>query len=217
MDTIQSSTTRVGRFTSSSIAALMSTGKQVEGFGKPAITLIEEKRFERKLGRSLEAEMESRPTTWGSLVEKFVFENMLGTEYELMGDVTIQNPDIEYHAGSPDCKKHGNPLTVVDCKSPKTLKSYCQFYECATIQDVIDNHDSGKDYYYQLISNAILTGAERGELFIFCPYKSQLEAIKTMARHTGEPKYSWIAYADDNALPWLVDGGKRYGPTEAGS
>ena len=141
---------RAGRFTSSKIAALMSNGsrdmtedelkaykllnpkskktKIEDGFGKPALTYIKEKLFETKLGRRLDNETNSRPTSWGNLVEDIAFEQ-LSTGYNKVSQETIQHPTIENWSGSPDLIKYDEGLTVGDIKCPMTLKSFCTFYE----------------------------------------------------------------------------------------
>lgn len=73
---------RFGRFTSSEVYKLMSSGKAKGSFGKPALTYIEEKNMERRLGRGLNVEQNARPMTWGSLLEGYVFDK-LGMEYRL--------------------------------------------------------------------------------------------------------------------------------------
>ena len=68
MEIITENEVRIGRFTSSKIAALISVGKDKVSFGKPALTYIEEKNFERKLGRSLTSETTARATSRGKLL-----------------------------------------------------------------------------------------------------------------------------------------------------
>lgn len=201
---------RIGRFTSSGISALMKLAKDGKSFGKPALTYIEEKNMERKLGRSLTSESNARPTTWGQLVEKRAFE-LLGTEYRLCSSETIEHPTLpEYWAGSPDLIKFDEGQTVVDIKCPYTLKSFCQFADCKTIEDIRDKHPDGEDYYWQLISNAILTNSKYAELIIYCPYKSELEEIRDLAANVdgaSQNRFAWVGFAEDKELPYLLDGG----------
>lgn len=196
---------RIGNFTSSEIGALMTFGKDGKSFGKPALTYIEEKNMERKLGRSLNSEISARPTTWGSLVELQAFNN-LGIEYKICSDQTIDHPTIAFWKGSPDCIKGD---TVVDIKCPHSLKSFCQLAECKTIEEVMGNHKYGEDYYFQLISNAILTNSNFAELIVYCPYKHELEAIRELASNFdgNQNKIAWIGFAEDNDLPYLIEGG----------
>jgi len=80
---------RIGNFTSSNIYKLLAKDRSGKGFGKPALTYIEEKNMERILGRSLATESDARPLQWGKLCERFVFES-LSTAYTLCSDVTLQ-------------------------------------------------------------------------------------------------------------------------------
>lgn len=200
---------RIGRFTSSGISALMKLAKDGKSFGKPALTYIEEKNMEIKLGRSLTQESNARPTTWGQLVERRAFD-LLGTEYKMCSSTTLEHPNLpEYWAGSPDLVKFDEGQTVVDIKCPFTLKSFCQFSDCKNIEEVREEHPDGEDYYWQLVSNAILTESKYAELIVYCPYRSELDAIRDMAsNYDGDQnKVAWINWAEDKELPYLLDGG----------
>jgi hypothetical protein len=213
MSAIAESKLRVGNFTSSKAVALVKSEKT-------KATYIEECNFERRLGRSIESESNARPLTWGKMVEKRVFE-LLGLEYQLVNEETIVHPDFDCWAGTPDAIKKDEGKTVCDIKSPMTLKSFCQLveplydpaFESASGVQCIDfirkTHQDGEKYYWQLISNAILTGSKFAELIVYVPYKSELEAIQQMAAPSQDvPKgWNWIYYANHDELPYLPDGG----------
>src|SRR6186713_1406515 len=119
-------TARVGNFTSSEIVALTKTGSRpmteeekeahkkanpksrkttIESWpGEAAITYIEEKNMERRLGRSIDDEKSAKPLIWGKLLEGHVFDK-LGLEYTLSSTETIVHPTIPYWSGSPDGDK----------------------------------------------------------------------------------------------------------------
>ena len=208
----------MGNITSSEGAvAIMSEGRTKGSFGKPALTYIEECNFERRLGRSIETESNAKPLLWGKLVESRVFD-LLGLEYQLVSQETVQHPTIDYWFGSPDANKFDEGRTVVDIKCPITPKSFCQLVEglermksgLGAIEYVRENHKDGEKYYWQLVSNAILTQSKFAELIIYCPYKSELEAIRDMVqRLDGETlsKYYWLTNSSDDELPWIKDGG----------
>lgn len=209
MQEITQNKLRVGRFTSSEIYKLLSIAKDGVSFGKPALTYIEEKNMERRLGRGLNVESNARPLTWGNLVERRVFE-LLGTEYRLCSSETLPHQQHGYiWAGSPDLIKYDEGQTVVDIKCPITLKSFCKFADCANIEEIRTNHPDGEDYYWQLISNGIITGSKYAELIVYCPYQSELSAIRDMAsNYEGDQnKVAWINWADDSELPYLPDEG----------
>lgn len=197
---------RNGRFTSSGISALMSSGKAKGTFGKPFYTYVEEKYFETKLLRRLDNESNAKPTSWGKLVERHAFDQ-LGTEYNLVSQETIVHPSIGLWAGSPDLEKYDTGKTVCDIKCPMTLKSFCTFYECETIEEVRDKHKDGEDYYWQLVSNSILLNTKYAELIIYVPYYYELVQIRELANNYDgdQNKVAWINWAGDDDLPYIPE------------
>lgn len=199
---------RYGRFTSSEIFKLMKNGKAKGSFGAPALTYIAEKKMERRLGRPLDIQQPSRPMSWGSLLEGYVFDK-LGLEYRLCSKETIVHPDYDFWAGSPDAEKDD---TIVDVKCPFTLKAFCELVDpmkSGSIEAIRAEHEHGDKYYYQLVSNGILRKKKYAELIVFVPYKSELEAIREYARnYDGEDQYRfrWLDMAFSDELPYLPDG-----------
>jgi len=223
---------RCGNFTSSEIVRLMANGKKAGELGKPFYSYIQECNWERQLGKSIDNESNARPLSWGKLCEKYVFQHILGTEYRMCAQDTIVHPLIDCWAGSPDGEKFDEGKTVTDQKSPMTLKSFCELVEplyqgltgmeaMNAIREgkkndqgieIISPHKEGDTYFYQLVSNAILTKSKYAELIVFCPYKEELEAIREFASLIDDPaeqrKYYWIVQAQDDELPYLLKGGK---------
>lgn len=208
---------RVGNFTSSEIYNLMTDGKQELGLGKPATTYIEDKRMEVRLGRSLKNETSARETSWGKLVEGRVFD-LLGIEYQLVSTDTILHPKIKCWSGSPDGNKFDVGNTVIDIKAPLTLKSFCRLVDplynglsgMDAMNEVRKNHPDGEKYYWQLVSNSVLTGSKFAELIPYVPYKSELDEIREYASQVDsidQYKFFWINNAQDDELPYLIDGG----------
>jgi hypothetical protein len=198
---------RNGNFTSSGIAALMAQGKTKGSFGVPALTYIDEKNMERRLERSITAEIGAHSLLWGTLCEPRAF-SILSTSYKLCSSETLSHPDIEFWKGSPDAEKFDEGKTVCDIKCPITLKSFCQFVDSFArggIDEVRDTHKDGEKYYWQVVSNAVLTKAKYGEIIVYCPYESELQSIRLRAE--GNPKYYWVWGSLDEELPYLRDGG----------
>lgn len=220
---------RIGKYTSSEIVALLSCGvrdmtadelaarpKKGKGsktttiedknsFGDAAMTYISETNMERRLLRSLNSEVSAKPTSWGSLLEDHVFP-ILGDKYRPLGMITMNHPTIDFWSGSPDAlKQEMEGKTLVEIKCPYTLKSFCTLADCRTIQEVRENHKDGEKFYWQCVSNGIITGSKFAELVIFCPYKSELDQIRKMCE--GDPKYYWLMGSQDDDLPFLPDGG----------
>jgi hypothetical protein len=177
--------------------------------------------MERRLGRSIESEENSRNLSWGKLGEKYVADNpaLLGLEYSVNLSDTTVHPEIPFWAGSEDLTKED---TVGDIKSPKTLKSFCQLVDpymedgkiihpALTIEAVRANHKDGDKYYWQLVSNACIHNKPFAELIVFVPYQSELQKIRELAGNWDNPeesyKYSWVFNSNDTELPYLIDGG----------
>lgn len=203
---------RDGNFTSSEIFRLMKPGKAKGSFSVDSYTYIEECNMERRLLRSLDNETDARPLSWGKLVERRAFD-ILGIEYTLCSSKTIQHPDIPWWVGSPDAT---TIPAVGDLKCPMTLKSFCQMldpyyengnlvHEGMTIEAVRENHKDGDKFFWQIVSNGVLTGKKKGQLIIYVPYLKELEAIRQLA--DGNPDCYWIQFGGDEKLPYLIEGG----------
>lgn len=190
----------------------MKPGKVAGSYSVDADTYIYECNLERKLKRSIDKEIDSRAPTWGNCVERRGFDQ-LGIEYRLCSQETIQHPDISWWAGTPDAL---TTSTVADIKCPFTLLSFCQLldpyiekgkiiHDGMTIQAVRENHKDGDKFYWQLVSNGILTKRDYARLIVYCPYLDELEEIKTLA--DGNPDYYWIWASDNEKLPYLLRDG----------
>lgn len=193
---------RAGNFTSSEIVALTTNGKVKGTLGAPALTYIEEKNMERRLGRQLKGDTDAKPTDWGHCCESYVF-TLLGLEYSTISKQSIQHPDYDYWAGTPDSICYGHENTIVDIKAPFTLKSFCTFvdaWERGGITAIRDEHKDGEKFYWQCVSGACLTGCNHGELVIFCPYERELDDIRKLIL-MGE--YRSLQYCE---LPFLIEG-----------
>lgn len=213
---------RIGNITSSEIVALTSnpTAKaKADGaiFGKPALTYIKQCKWERNLGRSLDTKTSTRPMAWGKLLEIFYFQNLGKVEYTPLMDEPIGHINIKDWYGSPDAIN--NSLDAVsELKCPYTLTSFCELvepiYNGLTGMDAMnyirDKHTDGEKYYWQCVSNAILTGKDVAELIIFMPYKSQLQELRELAEMQDsevQKDYYFVGSGSDEELPHLVDGG----------
>lgn len=203
---------RIGNFTSSEIVALTTRDRSGKGFGKPALTYIEECNMERRLGRPIERDTTARALSWGKLNERRVHA-LLGLDYRLCSTETIRHPEIDYWCGSPDFERFASVKYVCDAKCPQTLKSFCTLidgWKTDGITGIRTFHRDGEKYYWQIVSNAILTGSDHGELIVYCPYLDEIDAIRDMAANYDGPdqhQFKWIAFAQDDELPYLLRGG----------
>lgn len=204
---IENNFLRIGNFTSSGIYALIKFARDKKSFGGAAITYIMEKRFERMLGRSINLQVDSRPLLWGKANESFAF-SQLGLEYKLCSQETMQHPTIDFWCGSPDGFNGAD--CIIDLKCPMTPLSFMRAYVSENIEQFRELHQDGDKYFWQIVSNAILTGVKYGEIIFFCPYFSQLEKVKQLSVDIEFTKmkneYAWIFHAPENELPYIPDG-----------
>lgn len=196
---------RDGKFTSSNIWALMTKDRKGDGFGAPALKLIKQKQYERKLKRTLDSDLNSKPVNWGKLIEKRV-QAMLPFDMNYQSLETVVHPTIPNWAGTPD---YLGPDTVGDIKCPWTLQSFCDMYEAMLI-GAAELKDVKPEYYWQLVSNSVLTGKAKAELTIYVPYQTELEDIRELARSQDEDleRYTFINFALDDDLPYLNPAGE---------
>ena len=220
---------RIGNFTSSEIWALTTNGRVAGTKGEKFYSYIEKKRFERRLGRSIDSKTTAKPLSWGKLLEVYLFQKKGLIQYTPLMDEPRKHPLFDFWWGSPDAINNPVPA-VAELKCPQTLSSFCSLVEplmCGlTGIDAInalrngftdgtgfkhDKHNDAEKYYWQMVSNAIITQKKYAELIIFCPYKSELEAVRDLAQQMPTEDlgdYYWIGNSNDEQLPYLIDGGK---------
>lgn len=198
---------RIGNFTSSEIYKLTTTGKGVNGFGTAAITYIEEKNLERKLGRSIKTEAYSKSMAWGNLIESYVFEKKLGIEYELLSKSTDVHPIIKYWSGSKDLIVRRKKIGEIKCYEPK---HFAEYTDALLSKDTQIIKKECPEEYWQMISNAIINCVPNAEAVTYIPYKSELSKIREYASNYDCPdpwKYRFIAESEDDSLPYIPDNG----------
>lgn len=181
-------TERIGMFTSSKISDITTKGREKDSFGKPFYSLCEEKAMEVVLKRSLE--FRAPATDWGNLCEKFAF-NLLPMDYEFnMKRFTHLNLPW---SGIPDAL---SPEYVADIKCPFTLKSA---FGLAMLRTADQVKEYAPQYYWQLVSNALLCNRQKAELAIFVPKITRAKEIMAEAVATE----SLIRYKSIAELPFL--------------
>lgn len=170
---------RIARFTSSEIWKLTTEGKKSGEPGKTCLTYIKAKQYEHRLQRRLNGDTFSYSTSWGNFCEIFVNENHLSPSQKRVSQDFICHPTLEHFGGSPDIVSE---TTVYDIKCPYTLLSFCDMVECLS-KGIEAFKSEYPEYYWQLISNAILTGKKRIGLIAFVPYESDLINIWSLAEN----------------------------------
>ena len=195
-----------GNFNSSSIWKLTKLARNKKDFGQVALTYIQEKKFERRLGRYLSSDVKARPLDWGNVCEPLAFDRIsMGWKLTSV-DGYRKHPQIQCWTGIKDIEKD---FEIGDIKCPYTLNSFCQLYEALEIKDdtemieALKSLQDGYKYFYQLVSGAILEGVQRATLAIFCPYKDELKEVRAKAAEHG---VEWLSYTSYQQLPYLIEG-----------
>ena len=170
-------------------------------------TYIQELSYEKRICRSLNNEASARPLNWGKLLESYVFtrEELLGFEYRQNSDKVIEHPTIKHWCGTPDGTKDN---TVFDLKCPWTMKSFCELEQITILQDIEYFKNEKPEYYWQLVSNSILTNSQFAELIVYCPYEANLTDIRIFAENydgLDQYKYRFIVESSNDELPYLPE------------
>lgn len=170
-------------------------------------TYVKEKVRERNLGVALNSDRNARPTSWGHLVEKFVFDEKMGLDYTLVSKKRYYHKKHkEYWSGMPDLI---TPELVADIKCHWTRTAFCDLVE--SIESVELFKENHPEYYWQLVSNAILCDRDKAMIISYIPYFEDLEGIRLEAEaRSGEIEYdfSFVQFAKDEELPYLIEGNK---------
>jgi hypothetical protein len=85
------------------------------------------------------------------------------------------------------------------------------FVELVDIQDIDTFKYERPEYYWQLVSNAILLDKQFAELIVYCPYEDDLGLIKHEAQNVDAQdlyKYYWLASATNEEIPYILPGGE---------
>ena len=174
----------------------MRDGRSKGSLGAPALEYIEEKKWERKLGRPLQKEVSTRPMLWGHFGERWVFDKKLPESYTILSDKTKPHPQYgDFWAGSTDLVTAD---AVGNIKCPE-LKAFCKIIGGGI--DGLIEYKYG-EYFWQLISDACINEKQFAELIVYVPYFGDLSAMQDRAS-VSDDEYKWIAFADSNELPWL--------------
>jgi len=166
---------RIGRFTSSNIWKLTTSGTKGNLFGAPALTYIDEKSAERYLGRSVDLGKDSQATIWGKIAEHFCNVFHLEMGYDLISSGTIIHPKYDFWSGSPDAKKV-DTTGEIKCFEPK--KYFALSMALLKLNEgtltLEEFKELFKDVFWQVVSNSILLKTKYAEIIAFMPNESQL-------------------------------------------
>lgn len=200
---------RIYGVTSSQVHLLMKKGNGIHGFEAGALTYIEEKRMNKLLGRSVAPRGTGRAALWGNFMEMYVF-SQLPLGYTIHSKTTFAHPYIHGWSGSPDVLVIDKLVGDIKCYEPKNF--------VATVQVMRENsisllREKCPEEYWQLVSNAAITGVPVAQLILFMPYQSQLAEIRELAaNYDGDApwQYRWIYESKDADLPYIPDGNPHF-------
>lgn len=196
---------RVGRFTSSEIYKLMRLHTSNKSL---ALTYIEEKRIERRLGKTIESASYSQPMAWGKFMELVVF-NRLGTDYKTATQETVEHPEFKgIWAGSLDFKDRKETF-IAELKCYQ-LKNFAKYTDCLLKQDISLLKKDFEKEYWQIVSNSDIHGTDLGEGITFAPYEKDMDFIRDLAENYDAPdqwQYRFIAEKPNWDLPCIKDDG----------
>lgn len=178
-------------------------------------TYIQEKIDERLLKRSISIEKDTNATLWGKLLEPMVNE-LLPEEYYLTSKKRYSHPTIANWNGMPDVL---TPVKVGDikCPEPKAFMELLRIFKKEKALAQMDiNLKQGSflkkekpEYYWQLVSNAILTGRKIAELIVFMPKSFRSAEVKFLCENEDDffmqEKFKRIFYAPEESLAFMPD------------
>jgi len=192
-------TSRAGCFTPSSAWRLMTNNKKGDGFGAQGLSYIAEKKHELKLGRQISIEKNPRSASWGTFLQHRVLNVLLDTSYKPVSDKRFQHPVFPNVNGSPDFLRDGE---IGDIKCFELLE-FCRTHDAATA-----GHETFKkeceDIFWQLVMNCDIHNVSKGHMVLYVPYQNELNTIREEAEATDEHRFSWIKFASDDELPYLL-------------
>ena len=188
---------RIGYFTSSQIYRLMGTPA-------PRKTYIEEVQLERQIKVSINDASNSRAANWGSILEHYVAEKHLPIGWHAWEYGTVKHTELEYYSGTPDISSTDG-VGDIKCFG---RKKFGQIANLAAGNDISDLKAKFPEIYWQITSNAVLTGATKCLLVCFMPTESELEDVRNWVASyeiDEEWKYRFIVESDKSELPHQSD------------
>jgi hypothetical protein len=196
---------RNGKFSSSQIGDLFTNGRAAGSYGLPFYGYIEQKKNERRAGRSLSNDVRSPATDWGNMCEPIAFSEIADFEYQLISQKDRYIHPVYPLTGVPDYLVKSKSI-VGDIKCPYTLDSY---FDLLKINSLESFRKIKPMYFWQLVSNAILTKMKYAEITVFMPTKAMILVIQSVSaeseNHEDPFKRYYFHKKGINEMPWTVD------------
>ena len=197
---------RIGSFTSSEIWLLKTNNKSKNGFCAKGLSYIDEKRIEKRMGRSITVDVHTQSMAWGTFMEMYVF-SLIGMEYVITSNKTDIHPKIKGWSGSKDLIVEGVKVSDIKCYQPL---NFARYTDVLLKKDVNLLRSKFPKEYWQLVSNAIINKVDLAEAITFMPYESELTDIRELAENydgADQWKYRFIVENHKSALPYLPNKG----------
>ena len=177
-----------------------------DGFSKVGLTYIKEKSYEIKLGQTLDNEQYSKSTSWGHVVESFAYQRIpveaLGLSARLKSKTRKSHPKLRW-SGASDFETED---MVGDIKCPFTRKSFCvqvDIYEQVRKGNIENFKINKPDYYWQLVSNAVLSNKNYGMAVCFLPTEDDVLEILSESNLEFDPNDDPHLSLCKERLKWL--------------
>lgn len=176
---------RVARITSSKCSLLLVDGNQDFGFGTGAITYLDGKKKELKIGRGIELPVNKWELLWGKMLEPYYYWQLDSKEYEMIIDKTTIHPKYSQWSGSQDFNilKDGIKIGISELKCYQ-MSNYMAYVEVLQKQNVQVFKKEYPSEYWQIISNCIINNVTIGEAIAFMPTEEQLIEIRDLLENT---------------------------------
>jgi hypothetical protein len=136
-------------------------------------------------------------------MELFFFEKHLDIKWKEVHKERYEHPTLPW-SGAPDMVSE---TEVADVKSPYTLRSFCELSDmCAESVIAHENLKEKKpEYYWQLVSNAILAGVDDVALYIHGVERKYFNEVVDYAEAMVDNlnTYAWISFSQPEQLPLI--------------
>lgn len=176
---------RLGWFTASSIANLMSTGRgKAETWGEKAITEMAEVAAERELARDvvedderLREVLDLQCRENAAMRHGKDWEATARSRYEIERGVSVETCGLLAHplvarlGYSPDgcvVDQRGTIRGLIEVKCPSTLKTWMRYRW--NVRDGASLKREKPEYYWQVQAGMSVTGARWADMVLFCPW-----------------------------------------------
>lgn len=189
---------RNGNFTSSQIYRLLGTDKVMN-------TYIKEKLREKKLKTSINIEVTSHSLSWGTVMQKYVFDKHLelGYKYEM------DKPKIHKSSAWVGSEDVVSTDCVGEIKCPVSRISFCDYADVIECQDVELLKKEQPEAYWQIVSNCEILDKKYGELIVWMPYVNEfphiMKFIEDIDDFDLQKDIQWVIHAPIIRLPCIPD------------